>query len=219
MIPQVPAEADPVDFPRKLRAVLDRKLLAVRRPPLIAPDLAFGRHRGPPAADARQSATAVLLYPYAGNWHLLLILRTTDTSTHSGQISLPGGGVDPGETFEQAGMRELEEELGINAADVAILGRLSPQWVFASRNWVVPIVAWIDRRSELRPNPSEVEAVLEVPLLALFDGAAHAEHLISRRGLDFRAPHFQWGPHRVWGATYLMLRQFAAVVEAAMLAE
>lgn len=216
MIPQIPAPADPADFPRRLREVLAGKLPQPKKPPAIAPDLAFGRHRGPPAADARQSATVVLLYPHEGNWHLPLILRTAHTSTHSGQIGLPGGGIDPGESIEVAGLRELEEELGIIAGEVAILGRLSPQWVFASRNWVTPIVAWIDRRSELRPNPSEVEAVLEVPLLKLFDGGGHAEHVVGRRGLEFRAPHFAWGPHRVWGATYLMLRQFAAVVEAAM---
>lgn len=210
------SSVESADLPEKLRVVLSGPLPKAKRPPDLAPDLAFGRHRGPPDVGARQSATIVLLYPHQESWHLPLILRTASTSTHSSQISLPGGGLDDGETFEEAAVRELEEELGIAARDARVLGRLSPQWVFASRNWVVPIVAWIERRSELHPNPSEVDAVLEVPLPAILDPTSHAEHLIARRGLEFRAPHFQWGEYRVWGATYLMLRQFAAVVEAAV---
>jgi 8-oxo-dGTP pyrophosphatase MutT (NUDIX family) len=126
-------------------------------------------------------------------------------TAHPGQIALPGGGLDPGETPEAAAIRELEEELGIPASQVMLLGRLSPVWVFVSNNWVTPCVAACTTPLEFVPQALEVAEVLELPLADLLDDAARGEHLIERNGLRFRAPHLDFQGRRIWGATWLIL--------------
>lgn len=170
-----------------------------------APDLTFGRHAGPPPHDARQAAVLVLLYEREGVWRVPLMLRPPAMSAHGGQISLPGGGIEPGETVEAAALRELEEELGIPATQVELLGRLSPLWVFVSNNWVTPCVAACRTPLRFTPAALEVAEVLEVPLADLFDERFRGEHWIDRQGLRFRAPHLDFAGHRIWGATWVIL--------------
>ncbi|MGD9644915.1 MAG: CoA pyrophosphatase [Pirellulales bacterium] len=176
------------------------------------PELSFGRHYAPPPADARQAAVLVLLYPHADRWHVPLTLRPATMTDHAGQVSFPGGLIEPGETSEQAALRELEEELGIGAADVALLGRLTPLYLFVSNFAVEPWVAVASSRPAFRPNPSEVADVLELSLDHLIDPANFGAHKLNVRSLEFHAPHLLLGEHRIWGATSMMLGELADVV-------
>src|SRR5689334_7956005 len=74
-----------------------------------APELSYGRHEGPPLVDVRHGAVLVLFYPQASDWHAVLTVRTSHLSSHAGQVSFPGGRIEPGETTEQAALREYEE--------------------------------------------------------------------------------------------------------------
>ena len=94
-------------------------------------------------AEVRPAAVLILLYPHAGAWHIPFILRPIDSTVHSGQICLPGGAVEPGETSAEAALREYREELG-DAGDVELLGSLSP-WHVRASNYLIALGSAIQR--------------------------------------------------------------------------
>ena len=138
---------------------------------------------------------------------------------HAGQISFPGGMLEPGETSAAAGLRELSEELGVEVENAHILGQLSILHLYSTNFAITPWVAWLPARPEMRPNPTEVAAVLEVPLAHLRDEANAGLHLLQRGGLRFYAPHIPWQGHQIWGATALILSELMAVIAEAEVGE
>lgn len=202
------------DLPTALAARLTKGFLpgreAQRR---LEPGLCYGRHFGPPTHRARQAAVVALLYPHAGGWHLPLTVRPTTLRGHAGQISLPGGVIEPGEASEAAALRELEEELGVPRGKVRLLGRLSPLYVFVSEFQISPWVAATAARPRFQPSPDEVSEMLEMPLAHLLDPANRGAHRRWQRGIELTAPHFLWGRHRIWGATAMILGELAALLE------
>lgn len=166
----------------------------------------------------RTAATLVLLYPDAtGAPSLVLTLRQPTLRAHSGQISLPGGAIEPGETPEDAARREAFEEVG--AADVDVLGRLTPLYVPPSGFRVWPVVASLPERPAFRPQEAEVAALLDVPVADLV-GPEYRRRAPRRLdgnplhapGTVLDVPFFDVGGHEVWGATAMMLAEFARVV-------
>ena len=177
------------------------------------PDLSFGRHDGPSPADARQGAVLILLFPHEDSWYLPLTLRPETLADHPGQISLPGGAVDGDETTYEAAVRELNEELGVDASEVEPIGSLSSMYVFASNFHVTPWLAYARSRPEMVPNPAEVAEVLEVPLTQLLDTRSYSSHSIERGDIAIYAPHISWRRHRIWGATAMILGELIALIE------
>jgi 8-oxo-dGTP pyrophosphatase MutT (NUDIX family) len=172
----------------------------------------MGRHRGPARGDARPAAVLVVLYPRAGAWHVPLMLRPAHMVDHGGQVSLPGGTIEPGETSRQAALREYREELGVDSDSLEVLGQLSPLYLFASNYAITPWVAAARKPPEWSPSQREVERLLEVPLAHLLDPAntGHVER--RQRGLGFRAPCFVWDSERIWGATSMVLAELLATL-------
>ena len=154
-----------------------------------------------------------LLYPYQGRWHLPLTLRHAGLPSHAGQVSLPGGAVDRGETGPEAAVREFHEELGAHDHQIALLGRLSPVYVHSSNFQIEPWVAAAGRRPRLVPNPAEVEQVLEIPLAHLLDPQNFGSHERTHDGRPYTAPHFLWQSHRIWGATCMLLGELVTLLE------
>jgi 8-oxo-dGTP pyrophosphatase MutT (NUDIX family) len=176
-----------------------------------SPQLAYGRHFVPPPADARQSAVAILIYPHAGEWYVPLTLRPATLSNHASQVSLPGGALDADESPQEGAWRELAEELGIAREALVPLGRLTPLYIFVSNFYVHPCVALMRDLPTFTPSPGEVEAILEVPLLQLPTSERRDFTWIERGGLRFRAPCWQVGAQRVWGASAMILGELAAI--------
>jgi 8-oxo-dGTP pyrophosphatase MutT (NUDIX family) len=175
--------------------------------------LAYGRHHGPIPDDARRSAVILALHQTPAGWSIPALLRSATMRSHAGQVSLPGGKVEGDETPEQAALREFEEEFGVPPEGLTILGRLSPVYVFVSGFEIVPVVALAAAQMSFLPSPHEVAAVIELPLAMLVDPAVRGRHVIERHGLRFSVPHFAIGGQRIWGATSLILAEFAALVD------
>lgn len=195
------------ELPRQLSARLEQPLPGWRAQARYQPELSMGRHRGPARADARPAAVLVALYPHGDAWHLPLMLRPAHMVDHAGQVSLPGGTIEPGESSRQAALREFQEELGVETAGMEVLGQLSELYLFASNFRITPWVAVLDHKPDWHPSQREVARLLEVPLLHLLDpgNTGHVER--RQRGLGFRAPCFVWDTERIWGATSMVLAE------------
>lgn len=171
------------------------------------------RHYDAAPADARPAAVLLLLYPYHGQWHLPLTLRPPHLAAHAGQVSLPGGTVEPGETTAAAALREFHEELGDDGQPIELLGTLSPLYVQASNFLVTPWVANVAQRPQFTANSAEVEEVLEVPLSHLLSPAHFGSHQRRHGDQTYWAPHFLFELHRIWGATCMILGEFVTILE------
>jgi 8-oxo-dGTP pyrophosphatase MutT (NUDIX family) len=174
----------------------------------FAPQLSYGRHRGPAPPQSRAAAVMLLVYPREGRWFIPFTLRPLTLSAHGGQVSLPGGTVDVGESAESCGLRELQEEIGVQAAQVSILGTLSPIHVHRSGFLVRPLVAASLKTPEFHPNPAEVEQLLEIPVEDLLDDSRYGRMWIVRGSLRYETPCFHFSNHRVWGATLKIVGEF-----------
>jgi 8-oxo-dGTP pyrophosphatase MutT (NUDIX family) len=177
----------------------------------IAPELSYGRHAGPPPPSASFAAVMLLLFPHDGCWHIPLTQRPAAMLRHGGQISLPGGRIEPGETTAEAARRELREELGV-ADPVEIIGRLPDRYVYASDYIVKPHVAFIDHRPDWSPDAHEVERVVEMPLAHLLNPASIGRMTIHRGPLTFHAPCFVFDGDRIWGVTAVVLGDLIHVI-------
>lgn len=206
-------QTEPAALAADLRQALARGLPGRAAQRAMGHRLSYGRHHGPIPGDARQAAVLVAVHATAKGWSIPAILRPVVMRAHAGQVSLPGGLVEPGETLEQTALREFEEELGASAAALDVIGALSSIYVFVSGFEVTPLIAVSPQSLVFRPNPDEVAAVLELPLFSLLDPAVRGHHTIDRRGLCFTVPHFAIAGQQIWGATSLILAEFAALLD------
>jgi 8-oxo-dGTP pyrophosphatase MutT (NUDIX family) len=192
------------ELPAQLAVALRQNPTDRARRRLLAPELSYGRQSGPSSASARSAAVMILLYPKDGQWHIPLTLRPRQLAAHGGQISFPGGLVEPGETSEQASLRELDEELG-KTQGVQVLAALAELDVFVTNYRVRPWLGVVAERPPWQPNPVEVEELLEVPLRELLERDMPDAFLVQRGPLAFTAPCFEWRGHKIWGATAMIL--------------
>ena len=143
--------------------------------------------------------------------HLVLTKRAEDLNHHRGQVAFPGGRVDPADADELgAALRESHEEIGIDPADVRILGRLDQ--VTAAYDFVVtPFIGVIPPQCEFRRNPIETAAVFSVPIAALLEPqrVTIADHLSSHGEPVY---HFYYEGWDIWGATARMIVQFLELI-------
>jgi 8-oxo-dGTP pyrophosphatase MutT (NUDIX family) len=200
------------DLPQFLTERLHHPLPGSIAQRTMEPELSYGRHCGPARPDARPAAVVAALHMIDGRWHLPLMVRPETAAHHAGQISLPGGTVEAGETSEVAALRELEEELGISRSAALLLGRLTDVYVYGTNFLITPWVVAIQGTATFRPSAAEVQEILQIPLSHLLDPANRGQHIEQRGSLRFVAPHFQWYEHRIWGATSMILAEFSAVL-------
>ena len=163
--------------------------------------------------EGRPAATLVLLYPAeAGEAGLVLTLRQPSLKAHSGQVSLPGGSLEPGETPEAAAHREAWEEVGVDPEAPDVLGRLTPLYIPPSGFSVWPVVAAVGERPAFVPQEAEVASLIEVRAAALLNPDLRRRRARDLHGTRFEVPYFDLGGYEVWGATAMMLAEFASVL-------
>ena len=143
--------------------------------------------------------------------HIILTVRA-EALRHGGQVSLPGGVVDPGETFEQAALREAHEEVALSLDEVRVLGALTPLDIPVSGFRLHPIVAVNPTRPALTPSDGEVARILEVSLDELLDPQHFSTTERVRDGVTFTVPAFHVHGVEIWGATAMVLAEFLALL-------
>jgi 8-oxo-dGTP pyrophosphatase MutT (NUDIX family) len=162
----------------------------------------------------RDAAVLILLYPDGGNLCLPLMKRThVEGDVHAGQISLPGGGREPGEHAEETALREAYEELGIQTDGVRVLGRLSRQWIPVSGYEVVPVVGATWAVPSYRRDPAEVAEVIVTSVEEL-ESPARQSTFRQRRAdrSEVTWPCWRLDQGILWGATAMILSELLVLL-------
>lgn len=159
-----------------------------------------------PVVGLRPAAVLIPVVARLEGATALLTRRADALTSHGGQIAFPGGRLEPDETAVAAALREADEEIGLAAGDVEVLGLGAP-YQTGSGFLVTPVVAWLDRIPALSPSPDEVAEVFEVPWDFLMDAANHRRDFYDREGEPRRwfwaVP---WNERYIWGVTAGILR-------------
>ena len=163
---------------------------------------------------AKQSAVLALLAPdAAGHPTVLITLRSEGLNTHKGQLSLPGGRIEPAESVTEAALRETHEEVGLPPEAIAVVGALSPLYIPPSRSVVHPVVGLLEQALPLRPAPSEVQEAFWLPLPRLADPATYRTTTRELLGQPVEVPYWDVHPTPLWGATAIVLAELLEVLE------
>jgi 8-oxo-dGTP pyrophosphatase MutT (NUDIX family) len=150
------------------------------------------------------AAVLVPLYVSGGELHAVFTRRRDDLRRHPGEISFPGGRQDDDETdLRLTALREAEEEIGLPARAVELVGALQPTPTIATNYAVYPFVGLIEPGRAWEPSANEVAEVMEVPLSAL--RAGYERRRLLRRGVPFRTDVYVVGDDLIWGATARMV--------------
>ena len=172
----------------------------------------FVRRFDPPEGVApRLGAVLVLLYPDGDDLRLPLTVRSDQLRSHRGEVSLPGGAIDPGEDGPiPAALRECHEELGVDPALVEVWSTLASFYIQPSNFQITPVVGFCRQLPQLRLNHAEVSVVITVALRELLDPATVLVEQRQLRGVEVSVPYFAIAGHKVWGATAVVLSEFVA---------
>ena len=203
-------------FVEALKERLQQPLPGIKAQAQMSPQLEQDvRFKQQPRPDARQGSVLLLLYPHKDTIWFPLMQRPQYQGHHSGQVSLPGGKWEPGDPDRiYTALRETEEEMGIPREGVQILGSLSELYIPPSNFVVLPVVGYMPQAPTFRPDPLEVEQVLEVPLPDLLE-----ENFIkftdSPPGslYKIRTPYYPVEERVVWGATAMILSEFVTLIK------
>ncbi len=151
-----------------------------------------------------KSAVLVTLADRDGQLWSVFTRRPEDLRRHAGEISFPGGRLEPEDPdLVHTALREAEEEVGLDPAGVTVLGALPPTPTMATGYAIYPFVGAIAADLTWRPSPAEVAELIELPLQAVRDG--YGRRRLSRRGLPIRTDTYVVGEHLIWGATARIL--------------
>lgn len=166
----------------------------------------------PTPQGLRRAAVLLMVVHANGEAALLLTKRSETVDRHKGEISLPGGAIEPGESPQAAAIREASEEIGVRAEDITILGALDEEETSVSGFQLMPVVGTIPYPYPLRMSPAEVRAVLEAPIRVLLDPRNVRTEMWTRGGVPREIYLYSVGSEVVWGATGRVITQFLEAV-------
>ncbi len=184
------------DLARQIRTRLARRT----RRTIVSPEL-------------RRAAVLLPLHEQRGEPYVLFTQRTETVETHKGQISFPGGAVDPGDADVQStALRETEEEMGIPPTQIEVLGVLDDLPTTVSKFVVAPVIGIIPYPFLFRINSAEIAEVLTVPLRVFRDPSHLRVERREREGRTFDAYVYRYDKHEIWGVTARIMKGFVDAV-------
>ncbi len=164
----------------------------------------------------RRSGVLILFYPSQNQIYLPLILRPKYDGVHGGQMAFPGGRFENSDkNLIQTALREAQEEIGIKAADVVVLGQLSEIYIPPSNFLALPVVGYLPYRPDFYPDSREVDTVFEVNINEMKDDLIIGKMTIDVRGTAVNAPFYEIQNNKIWGATAVMISELLDVVASA----
>lgn len=200
-----------------LQRKLDKPLPGLEAQELMAPSLRNPleiKHRNPP----RPSAVTLLLYQKGDEWYFPLIKRNVYSGEHSAQISLPGGKQeDEDHSLITTAIRETKEEIGVQLSEKHIMGKLSPLYIPISNFEVFPYIALYDTPVHFTPDTIEVQYIIEYPIKQLFDDNNKGCITLTNQKRAVEAPIYYSGEDYIWGATAMILSEFAELIKSSVL--
>ena len=179
---------------------------------LMAPQPRRAWPAGSAPSDVRHAAGLLLVYPYNDRAHIVLTVRAGTLGRHGGQVSLPGGVVEEGESFAHAALREAHEEIGVDANLVRIAGALTPVDIPVSGFRLHPIVGLSDTRPAFTAADGEVAKILDVSIESLVAPGCVAHTMRERDGRAIEVPAFCVAGEEIWGATAMVLAEFLSLL-------
>lgn len=168
-----------------------------------------------PEMDGQIYRPAAVLVPIVDRQspHILLTKRSSDLPKHAGQVSFPGGRIDPGDAdAAAAALRETEEEVGIGAQHIDMIGELD-RYRTGTGFEITPKIGVVRPDFDLRPEPGEVDAVFEVPLEFIMNRSNHQLQTAMWKGLERRYYTMPYDGYHIWGATAAMLVNLVDILE------
>jgi len=159
----------------------------------------------------KPAAVLLLLYPNDNQIFFYLTKRTENLKYHKGQISLPGGSKERGETLLETALRETEEEIGVNKNQISILGNITPLFIPVTGFMMTPFIGFISKKPLIKLDSMEVADIFSVNILDLINN----DKLITYRqikGKNLNIPYFSLNNHQVWGATSMVLSEFKDII-------
>jgi 8-oxo-dGTP pyrophosphatase MutT (NUDIX family) len=165
----------------------------------------------PPDVTPREAAALLLFYPQEGELWLPLTVRSSALPQHRGEVSLPGGAIDPEDAGPvAAALRETHEEIGIPPGSIEVWGQLAPIYIPPSNFSLTPVVGFMPVAPVLVPSPHEIAATFNVPLRVLLEPGTVQVEAWDLHGLQTLVPFFALEGYKVWGATALILSELLA---------
>lgn len=162
--------------------------------------------------DSVLSAVLICLYPQDQEWYICFMKRPLNLSVHSGQISFPGGKYERDDiVLAYTAIREAKEELNIHCNEKNIVGTLSSLFVPPSKSYIHPFVACLNEVPDFKPDPIEVDQIIEVSLVDLFDPSAKKTAIRNINGEQVQIPYYAVEKHQIWGATAMILSELEQV--------
>lgn len=196
-----------------------RALNTLELPGKSAQDLMIphiGRNKVTIPVDHKKAAVMIMLYAHQSSWHFTLIKRTSHPKDkHSGQISLPGGQLDPSDlNIIECALRETEEEIGISSLHISQICSLTPLYVPVSNFLIYPQVSYYPGGiNQFSKEDNEVDILIHTPINHLLKKSTTKRKNISIRNNTFHnVPYFDIDNHVVWGATAMILSEFKQLV-------
>lgn len=170
-----------------------------------------------PSPDHKVACVLALIFPKDNKWNIALIERADShpDDKHAGQISFPGGRLDPSDdSYEDCALRETYEEIGVAPDSIGVLGELTSIYVYVSNFLVHPFVGFTTEYPRFIKQESEVKTILEVPL----------KHFIKSKNKGFMdleirstilkdTPYYDIQGHKIWGATAMILSELEHIIE------
>ena len=158
-------------------------------------------------ASSRPSAVLIPLLVTNDGPSVLLTRRADHLRSHKGEISFPGGRMEPDETPHQTALREAHEEVALPHDVVTIIGTLEPIATFVSNSHITPVVALVNGEPDLRADPGEVARIMTVPLHNLARQDTYRNEWWSTDRGEINIHFFELDDETVWGATGRLLHQ------------